>query len=104
MAKPEELFQKWKKKCPSEVDLVDFEKVIRRYLGPWLREKKGTSHIFIVEHKALAYHPAFRGYDTLSISIVSGRRIKGIWVDHTLKAIECIEIWEHVAREKENRK
>lgn len=69
MAKAEEVLRKWKSYCPPEVDLDDFEKVIRAYLGNWLREKTGTSHVFIVEHPALAYVPAFGGNCTLAVSL-----------------------------------
>ena len=104
MPSAEKLYEKWKKNCPTEVDIADFEKVITHYLGRWLRPKKGkTSHHFIVDHPALSIHPAFCGKDTLCVSVVSGRKVKGIWVRHTLEAIKSIDLWEGLAQEKENR-
>ena len=101
MAKAELLYEKWKRKCPPEVKVADFEKLIRHYLGPWLREKSGTSHRFIVEHPALSLSPKFGGNNTLSVSLKSGRAVKRVWVEHTLKAIECVEMYERIMNDKE---
>lgn len=92
MAKPEELYERWKKGRPAEVDRKDLEKVVEHYLGRWLRKGEG-SHLWIVEHPALAYHSAFGGKDNLSIAFESGRRVKGVYVEHVIKAIECIHLY-----------
>ena len=82
--------------------MKDFLAVAHRYLGPWLRERAGTgSHSLIVAHPALAYHSAFEGYGTFSVPSKSGRRIKGVYVDHLIKAIDCITDWEDSQKQKE---
>jgi len=96
------LYKRWKNHCPAEADPGDLKKVLRHYLGPWLTEKKGRgSHQLIVEHVALRYHSAFGGKDTLAISLESGRLVKGVYVNHALKAIDCVQLYNKVIEEKE---
>lgn len=104
MPKAEELYDKWTKNCPKEVDLSDFEKVAKHYLGDWLRQKSGTSHMYIIEHPALAYHPAFGSNSTLSVAVKSGRKVKGVYIDHLLKAIHCVTSYERIVNKKESKK
>jgi hypothetical protein len=103
MAKAEDLYKKWLSDCPSEVDAADFRKFVEHYLGRWLRERgKSGSHLLIIEHPALSIAPSFGGNNTLSIAIKSGRKVKGVYVMHALKAIECIDYYErHVGAKGE---
>ena len=91
MASAQELYDRWKQSCPTEVSVGDFRKVLYEFLGLWTREKTGTSHVFIVEHPALASASAFGGHDIVSFPVKSGRRVKGIYVQRLLKAIECVQ-------------
>jgi hypothetical protein len=98
--KAEKLLLAWRQHCPTHVSREEFDAVASHYLGRWLRERaKPGSHILIIEHPALAFHPAFRGNATLSISLASGRRVKGIWVNHLIKAIDLIAELERLEAE-----
>jgi len=94
MPKPEDILGKWRAFCPPRVEKRDFEKVLRHFLGRWLREHRGGSHLFVVEHPALEQVPAFRGYCTFSAVIEEGRHVRAIYVKHLIKAIDCILEYE----------
>lgn len=94
MAKPEELYQRWKRQNPTEVSVREFEKVVEHYLGKYLRRGSGTSHMFIVEHPALASLPTFRNQVTFMAPTKSGQKVKGVYVGRLLKAIECVSSYE----------
>lgn len=101
MPSAEKLYEEWAKRCPREARPRDVEKVLNHYLADWVRKGPAGSHIFIIEHPALALVPAFDGKPNFSIAVKSGRKIKGSYVNHLLKAIKCIYEYEKVPEEKE---
>lgn len=103
MASADELYEKWKQHCPTEVGVDDFAKVLYHRLGKWTREVPGTADRFLVEHIALSCHPAFGGKPNAMFSVQSGRKVKGIWVMHLLKAIEAIDLFEKMLADKKEK-
>ena len=104
MSKAERLLNGWRNKCPADVSAREFEAVIDHHLGRWLRKKSSRgSHLFIVEHPALAFHSNFSPHNTFSAPVKSGRRVKGIYVKHLIKAIDCIQEWEGDRAKEEDR-
>lgn len=89
----DELYERWKRNPPTEVRREEFEKVLRRYLGEFLREGSGSSHLYLVSHEALKNLSATRQHGVWSVPVKSGRMVKGYYVK------QLVEIVEHLRRE-----
>lgn len=88
MASAEELYERWKANPPAEVSRADFERVLRYYLGRFLRESQGSSHIYHVSHEALKRLSTTRQLGIWTVPVKSGRTIKGIYVKQMIAVIE----------------
>lgn len=93
MGSAEELYHRGKQNPPAEVRREDFEKVLRRYLGDFLREGSGSSHQYIVAHEALKELSTTRQYGIWSVPVKSGRMVKGYYVK------QLVDIVEHLRKE-----
>ncbi len=88
MASAEDLYTRWRQNPPSEVSRGDFEKVVRHYLGDFLREGSGSSHQYVVSHEALRDLPATRQFGIWAIPLKSGRAVKGYYVKQLIAIVE----------------
>lgn len=90
MKRAEKLFLEWSKHCPTDVPVEEFDILIRHFLGRWLEVKTGGSHRYHVTHEVLAGVSYNCGFNTLTISVVGGRKVRDVYVRKTLKAIRDI--------------
>jgi hypothetical protein len=91
MSKADEILKDWEKKRPVEVRIGDVEIVLEKYFpGEWVWKK--SSHI-VVTSKILAIHPQFR-LGIMTVPTVSGKTVKGVYINNIVKAIEFIKKYE----------
>lgn len=90
MSRAEKLFLEWSKQCPTDVPVEEFDILVRHFLGRWLEVKKGGSHRYHVTHEVLTGVSDNSGFNTLTISVVGGRKVRDVYVRSTLKAIRDI--------------
>ncbi len=112
MANPEELFEKWNKKTPTDARFQDVEKVAMHYLGEQnVRTGKAGSHLLIVKGPLTKIAVKFRdgGYsglawlqgDSICISTVSGKSVKKPYVEQLIKMIKFKIEYDKYSKEQE---
>lgn len=91
--------EKWKQKVPPEVEFSDVRMVAEAYFNPEdLRSGPPGSHMLIIGGPIMAEAVRFRDRglsslawlsgNTLTISVVKGRRVKRVYVEQLVKLIE----------------